>query len=91
MKKLLLAFSLMSIACTAFAQELYVNTEPASNMATHSIGIRLENQGYFNPVYKDRTTLEIMYGAGRCINRIITKTASILKEAACMPSTGFYR
>lgn len=67
MKKLLLAFGLMAIACTAFAQELYVNTEPASNMATHSIGIRLENQGYFNPVYKDRTTLEIMYGASKSL------------------------
>jgi len=65
MKKLLLAFSLVALACPAFAQELYVNTEPASNMATHSIGIRLENQGYFNPVYKDRSTLEIMYGASK--------------------------
>jgi opacity protein-like surface antigen len=64
-KKLLLALSLMAVACPAFAQELYVNTEPASNMATHSVGIRLENQGYFNPVYKDRTTLEVMYGASR--------------------------
>ena len=65
MKKLLLAFSLIAFACPAFSQELYVNTEPASNMATHSVGIRLENQGYFNPVYKDRTTLEIMYGASK--------------------------
>src|ERR1700761_3074106 len=65
MKKLLLAISLMALAWPAFAQELYVNTEPASNMATHSVGIRLENQGYFNPVYKDRTTLEVMYGASK--------------------------
>src|SRR5580658_8809565 len=65
MKKILWAFGLVAFACPAFAQELYVNTEPASNMATHSVGIRLENQGYFNPVYKDRTTLEIMYGASK--------------------------
>jgi len=65
MKKLLLAISLIALACPVFAQELYINTEPASNMATHSVGIRLENQGYFNPVYKDRTTLEIMYGANK--------------------------
>ena len=65
MKKLLLALSLMAFACPVFSQELYVNTEPASNMATHSVGIRLENQGYFNPVYKDRTTREIMYGASK--------------------------
>src|ERR1700754_2796340 len=65
MKKLLLAISLAALGCPAFSQELYVNTEPASNMATHSMGIRLENQGYFNPEYKNRTTLEVMYGASK--------------------------
>jgi hypothetical protein len=65
MKSILLAIILSGMICPAFAQELYVNTEPASNMATHSIGIRLENQGYFNPEYKNRTTLEVMYGASK--------------------------
>lgn len=51
--------------CVAMAQELYVNTEPASNMATNSLGIRLENQGYFKPVYKNRSILELMYGANK--------------------------
>jgi len=64
MKVLLMAFCLMAFACTAFAQELYVNTEPASNMATRSLGIRLENQGFFKPQFRNRTTLEAMYGAG---------------------------
>ncbi len=64
MKHLLWAISLLALACPAFSQELYVNTEPASNMATNSLGIRLENQGYFNP-YKTRTTLELMFGASR--------------------------
>lgn len=63
MRTILLAFCLMALACTTRAQELYVNTEPASNMAAHSLGIRIENQGYFSPVYKNRTTLEAMYGA----------------------------
>src|ERR1700690_3243332 len=62
--KQLLAISLLALTCPAFSQELYVNTEPASNMATNSLGIRLENQGYFDP-YKTRTTLELMYGASR--------------------------
>jgi len=62
---LLLAVALWALPCIVFAQELYVNTEPASNMATHSLGIRLENQSYFSPVYKNRTTLEIMYGASK--------------------------
>ena len=64
MKHLLMAISLLALACPAFSQELYVNTEPASNMATNSLGIRLENQGYFGP-YKTRTTLETMFGASR--------------------------
>ena len=63
MKTILLAFCLMALAFGTRAQELYVNTEPASNMAAHSLGIRLENQGFFSPEYKNRTTLEVMYGA----------------------------
>jgi hypothetical protein len=63
MKTILLAFCLTALSCTVFGQELYVNTEPASNMAAHSLGIRLENQGYFSPKFKNRTTLEAMYGA----------------------------
>jgi hypothetical protein len=62
---LLSTVAFLAAAGSSFAQELYVNTEPASNMATHSLGIRLENQGYFNPVYKDRSTLEVMYGASK--------------------------
>ena len=65
MKHLLLAICLWAAACPAFSQELYVNTEPASNMATNSLGIRLENQGFFSPIYKDRTSLELMYGASK--------------------------
>ncbi len=65
MKHLLLATCLLALVCPVFSQELYVSTEPASNMATHSLGIRLENQGYFNPSYKNRSTLEVMYGASK--------------------------
>src|SRR5580698_7675566 len=65
MKHLLLALCLCALLCPAFSQELYVNTEPASNMATNSLGIRLENQGYFNPAYKNRSTFELMYGASK--------------------------
>ncbi|RYY35322.1 MAG: hypothetical protein EOP46_10485 [Sphingobacteriaceae bacterium] len=64
MKKLLLTALLAVTGVALQAQELYVNTEPASNMAARSLGIRLENQGFFNP-YKNRTTLELMYGASK--------------------------
>lgn len=65
MKITLLAICLMAIACPAFSQELYVNTEPASNMATGSLGLRIENQVFFKPGYKNRSTFEAMYGVNR--------------------------
>ena len=67
MKQLLITICVMAFACPVFSQELYINTEPASNMATRSLGVRLENQGYFSPGYKNRSTLEMMYGASRNI------------------------
>jgi hypothetical protein len=65
MKRSALTLCMLLWAAFGFSQELYVNTEPASNMATGSLGIRLENQGYFKPKYKNRTTLELMYGVNR--------------------------
>jgi hypothetical protein len=56
---------ILALLCSGQAQELYVNTEPASNMAAKSGGIRLENQGYFSPDFKNRTTLELMYGVNK--------------------------
>ena len=73
MKGILLAFCLMASACFAHAQELYVNTEPASNMAAKSLGIRIENQGYFKPEFKNRSTLELMYGVNK--NLMVHSTA----------------
>lgn len=47
----------------AFSQELYVFTEPASNMPTKSIGVRLTNEGMFNnPGFVSRTIPEVMFG-----------------------------
>lgn len=63
--KLALALGMLVWACPLLAQELYVNTEPASNMAANSLGIRVENQGYFKPEFKNRSTLELMYGASK--------------------------
>lgn len=45
MKKIVIAiFAALSLYTAAEAQELYVNTEPASNMAAKSIGFRLNNK-----------------------------------------------
>ncbi|RCH53713.1 hypothetical protein DJ568_15860 [Mucilaginibacter hurinus] len=65
MKILISTTVLLLIVGAVYGQELYVNTEPASNMATRSLGIRLENQGFFRPQYKNRSTLELMYGASK--------------------------
>ncbi len=65
MKFIFLFWCFLASTLTAFTQELYVNTEPASNMARNSLGIRLENQGYFNPDFRNRSTLELMYGASK--------------------------
>lgn len=48
------------------AQELFVFTEPASNMATRSIGLRLNNTLYgMDGSYAYRLEPEIMWGASR--------------------------
>ena len=64
-KQFLIALCLCALASPLRAQELYVNTEPASNMPAHSLAIRLENQGYNTNGFKNRTTLEMMYGASK--------------------------
>src|ERR1700755_1834415 len=65
LKQIIFTLSLLACFKLLRAQELYVNTEPASNMATRSLGIRLENQGYQNSGLKNRTTFELMYGANK--------------------------
>ena len=49
MIKKLVAFVLIILGINemAIAQELYIFTEPASNMPTSSIGLRLTNEGSF--------------------------------------------
>lgn len=47
------------------AQELYVFTEPASNMPTNSIGFRLTNEGSFSPEFRSRTMAEGMIGVNK--------------------------
>lgn len=65
MQKLL---TLLTFVCTGFAaqaQELYVNAEPASNMAANSLGIRLTNK-FFNMKHESgagmRFEPEVMFG-----------------------------
>ncbi len=48
-----------------FAQELYVFTEPASNMPAKSIGVRLTNEGMFSPQFMSRSIAEVMVGVNK--------------------------
>nr|WP_295867763.1 hypothetical protein [uncultured Chitinophaga sp.] len=66
-------FLIVAAACFAFsqvttAQELYVNTEPASNMAANSLGIRLTNK-FFKMEHDGTTGMrfepEIMWGINK--------------------------
>lgn len=47
------------------AQELYVFSEPASNMPSKSIAIRLTNEGVFNQDFTNRTVPEVMLGLNK--------------------------
>ena len=63
MKKIIaLLLLLWSSHQSATAQELYVFSEPASNMPTNAIGVRLTNEGMFNPTFTNRSMAEVMVG-----------------------------
>ncbi|MES3019611.1 MAG: hypothetical protein V4721_17620 [Bacteroidota bacterium] len=51
----------------AGAQELFVATEPASNMAKNSIRLRLSNEAVLETDFKSRTSLGIMYGLNKSL------------------------
>lgn len=62
MKYVFLAALLLQLGfgLRANAQELYVFTEPASNMPARSLGIRLTNEGIFSGQKMNRTIPELM-------------------------------
>ncbi|MGF1922951.1 MAG: hypothetical protein ACQUHE_02135 [Bacteroidia bacterium] len=47
------------------AQELYVFTEPASNMPSKSLAVRLTNEGVSSPQFRNRTIAEVMVGLNK--------------------------
>lgn len=63
MKRFLIIALILISFNRVFGQELYIFTEPASNMPTKSIGVRLTNEGMFNnPDFVSRTIPEVMFG-----------------------------
>lgn len=67
MLKRILFIALLGFSAIQFtkAQELYVFTEPASNMPAKSIGVRLTNEGMFQPTFTNRTLAEVMVGLNK--------------------------
>ena len=71
------------------AQELFVFTEPASNMATRSLAIRLDNTFYnMNPGYTYRLGTEVMWGASRHWMIHANGYASNMYQPALQPEGG---
>ncbi|NSL88196.1 hypothetical protein ECE50_015240 [Chitinophaga sp. Mgbs1] len=67
-KVLVLAAGILAAGLTTSAQELYVNSEPASNMAANSLGIRLSNRFFSMEHTGDagmRFEPEIMWGISK--------------------------
>ena len=61
----LLAILFLGVNFIAGAQELYVFTEPASNMPTNAVGIRVTNEGMFEPQFNSRSIAEVMVGLNK--------------------------
>ncbi|MES2829073.1 MAG: hypothetical protein V4687_12995 [Bacteroidota bacterium] len=62
MKSLFTLTVLLLLGNTVFSQELYVFSEPASNMPANSMGIRLTNEGMSTSGFVSRTIPEVMVG-----------------------------
>ncbi len=68
---------------SVFSQELFVFTEPASNMPKKSVGVRITNEGMNNPSFMTRTIPEVMFG--------ISKNLMIHGQAFLSNMDGSYR
>lgn len=68
MKKFIILLVCISTGISAQAQELYVNSEPASNMPANSMAIRLTNK-FFNMKFEGHTGMrfepEVMFGISK--------------------------
>lgn len=64
-KKVIVLVLFLCSANFISAQELYVFTEPASNMPSKSLGVRLTNEGMFSPDFRSRSIGEVMVGLNK--------------------------
>ncbi|HTM98111.1 MAG TPA: hypothetical protein VL088_05195 [Pedobacter sp.] len=74
-----------------FAQELYVFTEPASNMPAQSIGVRLTNEGMFhNQTFNNRSIAEVMIGLNKNVMFHVQGFLSNMDGRYQMEGSSFY-
>jgi hypothetical protein len=89
-QRLLILLAILPGGFTLHAQELFVFTEPASNMATRSIGVRLDNTVY--DMGSGRTAYrlapEVMWGASRNWMFHAAGYASDMFQSAFRPEGG---
>jgi hypothetical protein len=79
MKKIGSCVAMICLSLIVHAQELYVSTEPASNMATGSIGVRLNSKLYHmnqQSGYTLRLDPEIMFGISKKLMMHVNAYAS---------------
>ncbi|NLR57009.1 hypothetical protein HGH93_02785 [Chitinophaga polysaccharea] len=92
MKKILMiAVAIMAGNGILSAQELYVNTEPASNMPAHSLGIRLTNK-FFNMEHSRENGMrfepEIMWGVNKKLMLHLQGYASNMMQSSVRAEGG---
>jgi hypothetical protein len=65
MKRFAIALVLLMSSPSAYTQELYVATEPASNMPQNALGIRLTQEAVFTNGYRAKIIPEAMIGLSK--------------------------
>jgi hypothetical protein len=94
MKKFLALAILIALGKVVIAQELYVNTEPASNMPANSLGIRLTNK-VFNMDHSGENGIrfepEVMWGANKNLMvHLIGYASNMMQPSFKAEGGGFY-
>ncbi|MGF6846656.1 hypothetical protein QFZ51_001891 [Chitinophaga sp. W3I9] len=91
---LIIATIIMAGNSIAAAQELYVNTEPASNMPANSLGIRLTNK-FFNMKHSGdngmRFEPEVMWGANKKLMlHVLGYASNMMQNSVKLEGGGVY-
>src|SRR4051794_35418959 len=88
---IIIAFMGLLFSKQSHAQELFINTEPASNMPGGAYGLRIGSESFIESKnLKSRTDLEIMYGFSADLMAHVTAHASNYYGSYGFDNFGFY-